>query len=108
MRRVDLAAALTFAVDGMTAAASAFNGLALLALRAREHSLRRRYAMAVLAMVSAGVAVQAVFAQALYTAHRFEFDVAPFFGTGPWLASRVVLLAGTMLLSSLILRRASR
>jgi hypothetical protein len=108
MRRVDVAAALTFAVDGMTAAASAFNGAMLLVLRAREPSERRRHAMAVLAIVSAGVAVQAAFAQALYTAHRFDLDVAPFFCAGPWLASRVVLLAGTLLLSSLILRRASR
>jgi len=108
MRRVDLAAAVTFAVDGATAAASAFNAAVLLARRPREHTARRRHALVVLAVVSAGVAMQAVFSQALYTAFRFDVDVAPFFAAGPWLASRVVLLAGTLLLSALILRRPAR
>jgi len=105
MRHVDVAAALTFAADGVTAVASAFNAVVLLARRPGERTLRRRHALLVLAIVSGGVAVQAVFAQALYTAHRFNVDVAPFFAAGPWLASRAVLLAGTLLLSALILRR---
>jgi hypothetical protein len=104
MRHVDVAAALTFAADGVTAVASAFNAVVLLARRPGERT-RRRHALLVLAIVSGGVAVQAVFAQALYTAHRFDVDVAPFFAAGPWLASRAVLLAGTLLLSALILRR---
>jgi len=104
MRPVDVAAALTFAADGATAAASAFNAAVLLARRPLERTTRRRYALLVLAVVSAGVAMQAVFAQALYTGHRFDLDVAPFFAAGPWLASRVVLLTGTLLLSALILR----
>jgi hypothetical protein len=108
MRSVDVAAALTFAADGMTAAASVFNAAVLLGRRGHERGRARRRALAVLVAISIGVAVQAIFAQALYTAHRFDFDVAPFFAAGPWLASRVVLLAGTVLLSLLITRRPAR
>ncbi|MEX0750494.1 MAG: hypothetical protein WD359_06760 [Dehalococcoidia bacterium] len=105
---MDVAAALTFAADGATAVASAFNAAVLLARRAGERTPGRRHAVMVLAVVSGGVAVQAVFAQALYSAHRFDLDVAPFFAPAPWLASRVVLLGGTLLLSALILRRHGR
>jgi hypothetical protein len=108
MRRVDFAAALAFAADGATAVASAFNAAVLVARRAGEPAAARRHAITVLAIVSAGVAVQAAFAQALYTWHRFDLDVAPFFAPGPWLASRALLLAGTLLLSTLILRRPAR
>ena len=104
--RVDVGAAVSFAVDGATAVASAFNAAVLLARRGGERTRGRRQAVVALAVVSAGVAAQAAFAQALYSAHRFDLDVAPFFATGPWVASRIVLLAGTLLLSALILRRA--
>jgi hypothetical protein len=105
MRRVDVAAALTFAVDGITAVAAGFNAAVLMARRQHEGAPARRHAIAVLATVCCGIALQAVFAQALYSAHRFHADLEPFFATAPWLASRVVLLAGTLLLSALILRR---
>jgi hypothetical protein len=103
---MDVGAAVSFAVDGATAVASAFNAAVLIARRGGERTRGRRQAAMALAVVSAGVAVQAAFAQALYSAHRFDLEVAPFFATGPWVASRVVLLAGTLLLSLLILRRA--
>jgi hypothetical protein len=102
---VDVGAAVSFAVDGATAVASAFNAAVLLARRGAEPTRGRRQAVLALAVVSVGVAAQAAFAQALYSAHRFHLDVAPFFATGPWVASRIVLLAGTLLLSMLILRR---
>jgi hypothetical protein len=88
--------------------AAAFNAAVLMARRGRERVVARRHAVVVLAVVCAGVAVQAVFAQALYSAHRFNLDVAPFFSAGPWVASRVVLLGGMLLLSALILRRPAR
>lgn len=106
MPRLDVAAALAFAVDGATAVASAFNAAVLWARHGRESQRSRRHAIAVLAIISIGVAMQAAFAQALYTAHRFDMSTAPFFDATPWLASRVVLLAGTLLLSLLILRGA--
>ena len=105
MRRVDIAAAFAFVADGTTFVASAFNAAVLIARRNGEASQGRRHAMFVLALVSVGVAVQAAFAQALYTWHRFDLDVAPFFAAGPWLVSRAALLAGTLLLSTLILRQ---
>ncbi len=108
MRRMDPAAALTFAVDGATAAAAAWNAAWF---AAHAHSLvagGRRTASATLAVVNAGVAMQAIFAQALYSAHRLDLATGPFFETGPWVASRALLLAGTMLLSLLILRRRPR
>jgi cytochrome bd-type quinol oxidase subunit 2 len=107
MRRMDPAAALTFAVDGMTAAAAAWNAT-WLAMHARASGNERRTAATTLAAVNAGIAVQAIFAQALYTAHRFHLSTEPFFETAPWLASRIVLLAGTLLLSALIWRRSAR
>lgn len=108
MRHMDITAGMAFAADGATAAASAFNAAALIARRAGENAAARRSALLVLVIVCAGVAVQAVFAQALYSARRFDVDIAPFFSPGGWLASRAVLLAGTLLLSALILRGARR
>ena len=52
--------------------------------------------------------MQAMFAQALFTAHRLDLATEPFFAPGLWLASRIILLAGTLLLSLLILRKAAR
>jgi hypothetical protein len=102
---MDPAAALTFGVDGATAAAAAWNA-AWFGAYAREHVTGgRRSAAATLAVMNAGVAVQAIFAQALYSAHRLDLATGPFFETAPWLASRALLLAGTLLLSVLILRR---
>ena len=105
MRRVDPAAALAFAADGATAAAALSNAAWLVARRLRgERRPGRRAAAATLALLNGGIAVQAVFAQALYSAHRFDLTTEPFFATGPWLASRLALLAGTLLLSSFFLR----
>jgi hypothetical protein len=104
---MDTSAALAFAVDGATAVAAAFNAAWLFQHWVRGAE-RRRLAAATLATFNAGVAVQAAFAQALYTSHRLGGPVEPFFAPAPWLASRAVLLAGTLLLSLLILRRAER
>ena len=105
---MDASAALAFAVDGATAAAGAFNTAWLLQhwLRGAQHG--RRLAAVTLAMLNAGVAAQAAYAQALYTSHRLGGPIDPFFAPAPWLASRAILLAGTLLLSALILRRAQR
>jgi hypothetical protein len=68
----------------------------------------RRLAALTLAVLHAGVAAQAAFSQALYSAHRFGLATEPFFATAPWVASRALLLAGTLLVTALILRRAAR
>jgi hypothetical protein len=105
---VDVGAALAFGADGATGAAGAFNAAWLFGHWVRGAARGRRLAAVTLALVNAGIAVQAAFAQALFTAHRFAWPEAGFFAPAPWLASRVVLLAGTLLLSLLILRRSSR
>jgi hypothetical protein len=105
---MDPAAALAFAADGTTAGAGAFNAAVLVARRARERSARRRTAVAVLGLLNAGIAVSAAFAQATYAAHRFDVALAPFFAPLPWLTSRALLLAGTLGISLLIMRRNGR
>jgi hypothetical protein len=105
MGRVDVGAAVAFAADGMTAVASAFNAALLVARAEAERVGVRRHALVVLAVLSVGVGIHAAFSQALYSAQRFDVDVAPFFAAEVWVASRIVLLAGTLLLSSLLLRR---
>jgi len=102
---MDLSAALVFVADGTTAAAAAFNAAWLCAHWLGSAAPVRRLATATLALVNAGVAVQATFAQALFTAHRLGWPLAPWFEPAPWLAARAPLLAGTLLLSLLILRR---
>jgi hypothetical protein len=105
---MDTSAGLAFAVDGATAVAAAFNTAWLLQHWVRGTQPRRRLAAVTLATVNGGVAIQAAFAQALFTAHRLGGPTEPFFASAPWLASRVLLLAGTLLLSTLILRRSQR
>lgn len=100
--------AFAFAVDAATAAAGAFNTVLLLTRHAGAGTPARRYAVLALALLNAGASVQAVCAQALYAAHRAGADVAPFFETGPWFASRALLLAGTLLVAWLLVRRGSR
>lgn len=99
---------LIFAADGATVVAGAFNAAWLvdhwLGLRHRG----RRLAALTLALLNAGVAVQAAFAQSMFVAHVFGAGVEPYFEPALWLASRAALLAGTLLLSLLILRRAAR
>ena len=105
---MDISSTFASVADGLTAASAAYNCAALLARRDAERSPARRNAVAVLALINAGIALQAAFAQALYTAHRIDAATAPFFAPGPWLASRLMLLAGTLLLSALILRSRPR
>jgi hypothetical protein len=105
---LDHHAALITAVDGLTAAAAAFNAAWLCAYPLRHERNGRRLAAFALAVVCAGIAVQAAFAQALFTAHRLDPGHTRLFETAPWLASRLLLLAGTLLLSALILRRLPR
>jgi hypothetical protein len=102
---VDAAPGLIFFVDGATTAAGAFNAAWLSAHWLRGAARVRRLAAVTLALVNAGVAVQAAFAQAMFSAHRLGMPVEPFFDPAPWLAARLPLLAGTLLLSLLILRR---
>jgi hypothetical protein len=68
----------------------------------------RSFAALTLAVLNAGVALQAAFAQALYTGHHWGLQADPLFAPGPWLASRALVLAGTLALSFLILRKAAR
>ena len=105
---MDTSAALAFAADGATAVAAAFNAAWLFQHWARGTQRGRRLAAVTLATLNAGVALQAAFAQTLYTSHRLGGPTEPFFASAPWLASRLVLLAGTLLLSTLILRRSPR
>jgi hypothetical protein len=100
--------AFAFAVDAATAAAGAFNTALLLTRHAGGATVARRYAVVSLALLNAGAAVQALCAQALYAAHRAGADIAPFFETGPWFASRAPLLTGTLLVAWLLVRRSSR
>ena len=106
--RMDASAALAFAVDGATSVAAAFNAAWLLQHWLRGAQRGRRLAAVTLATVNGGIAIQAAFAQALFATQRFGAPTEPFFAPAPWLASRVALLAGTLLLSMLILRRAQR
>ena len=106
MRRLDLTAAAAFAIDGTTVVAAAYNA-AWLALLADGPRPRRASAL-ILALLNISVAVEALFAQSLYTAHRFDVSQEAFFSPQAWLPVRILLLAGTLLLSSLILRRRER
>jgi hypothetical protein len=103
---MDLLAALIFFADGATAGAAAFNAAWLCGRWLGAAAPVRRLATATLALVNAGIAAQAAFAQATFTAHRLGWPLDPWFETAPWLAARAPLLAGTLLLSLLILRRA--
>jgi hypothetical protein len=104
---MDLAASFIFAVDGVTASAGAFNA-AWLVTAGAELAPGRRAAAFSLAVLNLGAAAQAVFAQSMYTARRLGWPIEPFFEPGAWLASRLLLLAGTLLISMLILRRVAR
>ena len=106
--RVDAAAGAAFAADGATAAAGSFNAAWLGAHAARESRRERAFAAATLALLNAGIAVQAIFAQALYQAHRFALPDGALFSAPAWLSARAALLAGTLLLSLLIVRRSAR
>jgi hypothetical protein len=108
VRTVDTGAALAFAADGLTVAAGGFNAAWLVTHWLGMEQRGRRLAAVTLGLLNAGIAVQAAFAQALYSAQRFGADTDPFFGPGPWLASRLGLLAGTLLISLLILRKVPR
>lgn len=107
MRAVDAPAGLAFAADGFTVAAGGFNAAWLAAHWLGQEHRGRRLAALTLALMNAGIAVQAAFSQALFSAQRFGADTGPFFATAPWVASRLLLLCGVLLLSVLILRRAS-
>ena len=104
---MDIAALCIFAADGVTAASGAFNAVWLLTFASDAPPSRRTAAVA-LAITNAGAAVQAAFAQTMFTTHRLGFAIDPFFEPGAWLAARLLLLAGTLLISILILRRAAR
>ena len=108
MGRMEPGAGMAFAADGVTVAAGGFNAAWLALHRAGTRRPARRAAALTLATINAGAALQAAFAQALYSAHRFGLPHELFFAAPAWVASRVVLLAGILLLSALILRRAAR
>ncbi len=104
---MDPAAAFLFAADGATAVSGAFNSVWLLAFTGQAAPARRNAAVA-LAVLNAGAALQAAFAQVMFTTRRLGFSIDPFFEPTAWLASRLLLFAGTLLISILILRRSSR
>lgn len=108
MRAVDAPAGLAFAADGFTTAAAGFNAAWLAAHWLGQEQRGRRFAALTLAMLNAGIAVQAAFSQALFSAHGLGADTAPFFEPGPWIGARLLVLGGVLLLSLLILRRAAR
>jgi hypothetical protein len=84
--------------DAATALAGVWNAAWLTHHAAATRA--RRLAAVSLAALNAGVAVQA-----LYSAHRAEIDVAPLLEPAPWLASRLLALAGVLLITMLIFRR---
>lgn len=102
---MDAAAGIIFAADATTAVAAAFNAAWLFGHWLRTAARGRRLAALSLTAVNTGIAAQAVYAQALYSAHRFGWPEEPLFGATPWLAARLPLLAGTLLLTMLIFRR---
>jgi hypothetical protein len=107
LEHMDPSVSLAFAADGMTAASGAFNAAWLFSFASAAGPARRVAAVS-LAILNAGAATQAVFAQWLFTARRLGWSTEPFFEPGAWLASRLLLLAGTLLISMLILRRSAR
>jgi hypothetical protein len=97
---------LVATADGLTAAAACFNAAWLLRERMpRETAPARRLAAFSLGLLNAGIAAEAAYAQTLFTAHRLDMATEPFFDAAPWLAARTGLLAGTLLITALILRR---
>lgn len=102
---MDAGAGFIFAADATNAVAGAFNATWLTAHWLRAEARGRRLAAISLGTLNAGIAVQAAFAQALFNAHRFGWPEEPFFMATPWVAARLPLLAGTMLLTLLIVRR---
>jgi hypothetical protein len=102
---MDPAPGLAFAADGLTAAAGIFNTAWLWRRLGFERVPARRTAITALVLLNAGAATQAAFAQAMFSAHRFGYALDPFFQCGPWLTSRLLLTAGVLLVSILILRR---
>jgi len=101
-------AGIVFMADAATAACAAFNAAWFAARRFGDGSEARRTASGVMALLNCGIAVQAVAAQVLFNAHRFGLDTATLFEPGVWLSARLPLLAGTLLVSLLILRRSPR
>lgn len=101
---MDLPVAAALAADGATAACGAFNAAELAVRRRVEPRARRRTALGVLAAVNGGIALQSAFAFALFATHLVGAPAETFFAPGAWLASRVLLLAGTAAISALILR----
>jgi hypothetical protein len=102
---VDAPAGIIFAADATTAVAGVFNAAWLVGHWLRTAARGCRLAALSLATVNAGIAAQAAYAQALYSAHRFGWPEEPLFSATPWLAARLPLLAGTLLLTALIIRR---
>jgi hypothetical protein len=96
------------AIDGATAVSGAWNAVWLTARRRFEGRAPRRQALATLAMLNGGIALEAAFAQAVYVAHdagwRYEALLAP----GVWASARAPMLAGVLLLSVLIMRGRTR
>jgi hypothetical protein len=92
-------------VDAATAAAAAWNAAWFIVHAATTPSPGRRTASNAMALVNGGIAVQSIAAQALYAAWFSGRDVAPYFDPNAWLLARVLLLAGTLAISLLILRR---
>ena len=104
---MDPSASLVLLADAATATASFVNAAALNNRRIRERIPARRAALAALSTLSAGIAIQSAFTHALFAAHRAGHDTSHFLAADAWIASRALLLAGTLMLAAIIARSAS-
>jgi hypothetical protein len=104
---MDPPALLLFAADAATCTAAAFNVASLLSRRSAQPSAGRRNAISVLAALNAGIVIRAALGQALCMAGRCDWPAAAHARADVALAARLPLLAGTVMLSLLIVRRRS-
>lgn len=105
---MDAGAVAVLVTDGATAAAAAFNTTWSQARLRADIAAARRTALVTLALLNAGIALQALYSLALFLAHRLHWPADGLYAPGAWIASRALLLAGTLALSALILRRRAR
>lgn len=99
------AASFAVAANLATALAAMFNAAALAMRRATAVTAARRTAIAVVACVNGGIAVEAAASQAMFAAWRSGAALDAFFAPGAWTAARMPLLAATLAMTALILRR---
>lgn len=96
---------IAIAANLTTTLAAAFNAAALLGRRTAALTPARRAAIAAIVCVNAGIAIEAMASQAMFAAWRAGAGIDVYFAPGAWTAARAPLLAGTLAMSALILRR---